>query len=80
MTAEPTAADRGKPVVVGGEPIGTVTEVRDGTVYVDPDFAHVPEPLRRRLGWVEGDRPYTIEAAAIAAVTRGAVRLRDDLR
>lgn len=80
MTAEVTKDDRGKPVVLGVEPIGTVTEVRGRTVYVDPDFAHVPEGLRRRLGWREGDRPYTIEVDAVAAVAGGAVRLRDDLR
>lgn len=79
MTAEPTEDDRGKSVLLGSEPIGTVTEVRGGTVYVDPDFANVPETLRRRLGWREGDRPYTIESEAVAAVAGGAVRLRDDL-
>lgn len=79
MTAEPTEDDRGKSVVLGTSPIGTVTEVRGRTVYVDPDFARVSESLRRRLGWREGDRPYTIEAEAVAAVAGGAVRLRDDL-
>lgn len=79
MTADLTDDDRGKTVVHGTERIGTVTDVRSGTAYVDVDFDHVPEGLRRTLGWQEGNPPYTIEEDAVTAVANAEVRLRDDL-
>lgn len=78
MTAELSDDDRGKTVVADTERIGTVTDVRGGTAYVDPDLDHVPDQLREALGWA-GDGPYTIDEDAITHVQNTEVRLRDDL-
>ena len=79
MTAELSDEDRGKTVVSGTERIGTVTDVRGGSAYVDPDFDHVPSQLKDALGWHENDEQYAIEEDAIEAVRNTEVRLREDL-
>lgn len=78
MTAELSDDDRGKTVVRGTERIGTVTDVRGGTAYVDPDLDHVPDDLRETLGW-DDDGEYAIDGDAVTAVENSQVRLRDDL-
>lgn len=78
MTVDLSEDDRGKTVVAGTERIGTVTDVRGGTAYVDPDFDHVPPELREALGW-DGDGPYTVDEDAITHVQNTEVRLRDDV-
>lgn len=78
MTAELSEDDRGKTVVAGTERIGTVTDVRGGTAYVDPDPDHVSDRLREALGWGEGDEPYTIDEDDVTHVANTQVRLRDD--
>lgn len=79
VTADLSEDDRGKTVVSGTERIGTVTDVRGGTAYVDPDFDHVSDGLADALGWSEGDDRYAIPEDAITAVQNAEVRLRDDL-
>ena len=79
MTAELSDDDRGKTVVRGTERIGTVTDVRGGRAYVDPDFDHVSEDLRETLGWDEDDDEYTIAEDDVTAVANGEVRLREGL-
>lgn len=78
MTAELSDDDRGKTVVAGTERIGTVTDVRGGTAYVDPDFEHVSERLREALGWAEGDDEHTVDEEDVTNVANSQVRLRDD--
>lgn len=78
MTAELSNDDRGKTVVADTERIGTVTDVRGGTAYIDPDLDHVPERLREALGWSANDDEYTIEEDDVTAVVNSQVRLRDD--
>ena len=79
MTAELSDDDRGKTVVRGTERIGTVTDVRGGTAYVDPDLDHVPDDLREALGWDDEDGEYTIDEGAVTAVENSQIRLRDGL-
>ncbi|WP_435180741.1 PRC-barrel domain containing protein [Halorussus sp. AFM4] len=79
MTAELSDDDRGKTVVSDTERIGTVTDVRGGTAYVDPDWDHVPEDLRDALGWAEGDDHHTIDEDAVTAVQNSQIRIREDL-
>lgn len=79
MTADLSEEDRGKTVVSGTERIGTVTDVRGGTAYVDPDFDHVPSQLREELGWSEGDEQYSVPENAIETVQNSEVRLREEL-
>lgn len=78
MTADLTQDDRGKTVVYQNNRLGTVTDVRSGTAYVDPDLDHAPDQLRDALDWTDGD-DYTIDENAITAVANDQVRLRDDL-
>lgn len=78
MTAELSNDDRGKTVVAGTERVGTVTDVRGGTAFVDPNFDHVPDRLREALGWEEGDDEYTIDEDDVTTVANSQVRLRDD--
>lgn len=79
MTAELSKDDRGKTVVSGTERIGTVTDVRSGTAYVNPDWNHVPEGLRDALGWEETDDDQPLDENAITEVRNDQVHLRDDL-
>ena len=78
MTAELSDDDRGKTVVAGTERIGTVTDVRSGRAFVDPDMDHVSESLCDALGWREGDDEYTIDEDDVTNVANSQVRLRDD--
>ena len=77
MTAELNQDDRGKTVAYQNNRIGTVTDVRSGTAYVDPDLDHVPDQLREELGWT--DEEYTIDEDRITRVANGQARLRDDV-
>lgn len=77
MTADLSQDDRGKTVVYQNNRIGTVSDVRSGTAYVDPDLDHVPDQLRDALGWT--DEEYTLDEDRITAVENGEVRLRDDI-
>ena len=77
MTADLSEDDRGKTVVYQNNRIGTVTDVRSGTAYVDPDLDHVPDQLRDALSWSEGE--YTLDEDRITAISNGQVRLRDDV-
>lgn len=79
MTADLSEEDRGKTVVSGTERIGTVTDVRSGTAYVDPDFDHVPSQLKEEFGWSEDDEQYSIPENAIETVQNSEVRLREEL-
>lgn len=78
MTADLNQDDRGKTVVYQNNRIGTVTDVRSGTAYVDPDFDHVPDPLAETLDW-DDDGDHTIDESAITAVENAEVRLREDI-
>ena len=77
MTAELSQDDRGKTVVYQNNRIGTVTDVRSGTAYVDPDLDHVPDQLRDRLGWTDDE--YTLSEDTVTAIQNGQILLRDDL-
>lgn len=72
-----TEEDEGKPVIdAGGEAIGMVEEVREGTAYVDPDPGIV-DRIRMKLGWGEADEEdYPIGEENIEEVTDDEVRLR----
>ncbi|NHN60918.1 MULTISPECIES: PRC-barrel domain containing protein [Halorussus] len=79
MTGELSDDDRGKTVVNDTDRIGTVTDVRGGTAYVDPDWDHLPEDLRDALGWSEGDDRHAIDEEAVTAVQNSQIRIREDL-
>ena len=76
MTADLSQDDRGKTVVYQNNRIGTVTDVRSGTAYVELDDSHVPEQLREAMDW---DDDQTVDEDAVAAVRNGQLHLRDDL-
>jgi hypothetical protein len=59
-----------------GEEVGTVTAVRDGTAYVDPDRGAF-EKLASRMGWVGvGGDAYPLPEASIERITGEEVHVR----
>lgn len=75
-----TDDDVGKTVVDGGgEEIGIVSAVEDGTAYVDPDPG-VTDRLKATLGWEDRDgENYPLRGEAVETVTDERVQLRSDL-
>jgi hypothetical protein len=59
-----------------GERIGTVTAVRHGTVYVDPD----PDTfgsIKAKLGWEDVDEDtYPLGESEVSGITDDGIRLR----
>lgn len=70
-----TEDDEGKSVVVEGEKVGIVSEVRGGTAYVDPDPS-ITESIKSKMGWGEADQEtYPIREDSVSEVTDDEVRL-----
>lgn len=70
-----TEEDEGKPVIAGGQQIGTLVAVEAGQAYVDPDPS-IAESLMAKLGWEEADADtYPIDEDSVAAVTDDEIRL-----
>lgn len=79
-TTEPrvmvTEDEEGKRVVdERGDGIGTVSAVREGTLYVDPDPG-LAGRVTSSLGWGDGDESYPIEEERIERVTDDTVEIR----
>jgi len=72
-----TEDDEGKQVVnTRGEKVGMVSEVRDGTAYVNPDPG-ITDSIRSRLGWGDADQDdYRLDRDRIATVTDDEIRLK----
>lgn len=72
-----TDKDVGKHVVnADGDRIGTVTEVRHGTAYVDPDPDMVDQ-IKAKLGWEDADEDtYPLQKNEVSEVTDDEIRLR----
>lgn len=72
-----TERDEGKRVVTSdGTELGIVTEVRDGTPYVDAD-PDVFDRVKTKFDWGEPDEDdYPLETADVAEVTDDEVHLR----
>lgn len=79
MTATASEQDRGKTVVHGTERIGVITDVQGEAVYVDPEWNHVHDELRDRLGWERGDDHHTFEESLVTDIRDGRAHLRDDV-
>lgn len=73
-----TDDDQGKAVVDShGEQIGMVTEVRDGTAYVNADPG-LSDTIRSKLDWGDADQDdYPLEESRIHTVTDDEIRLSD---
>lgn len=71
-----TDADVGKRVVNSkGKKVGLVTEIRNGTAYVDPDVSMF-DTIKAKLGWEDADEDaYPLQDAAVASVTDDEIRL-----
>lgn len=72
-----TDDDVGKRVVIsgGGDRIGVVQRVADGTAYVDPD-PDVFDAIQAELGWEDDDGDtYTLDESDVGEVTAEEVRL-----
>lgn len=70
-----TDDDEGKSVVVEGEKVGIVSEIRGGTAYVDPDPS-MTDSVKSKMGWGEADEEtYPIRDDSISDVTDDEVRL-----
>ncbi len=72
-----TEDDVGKPVVnEDGTEIGTVTAVRHGTLYVDPDPG-VFDEMKAKLGWEDvDDDSYPLQNDEVSMVTDDKIQLR----
>ena len=76
--SEITDGDQGKSVIDrNGDHVGIVSDVSDGTAYVEPDD-DVPGALKSKLGWGASEKDeYALREDAIDEVTEEAVRLRE---
>ncbi|MDZ5810630.1 PRC-barrel domain containing protein [Halorubrum sp. AD140] len=70
--------DEGKRVVNSrGKKIGMVTEVKNGTAYVDPDPG-IADSIRSRLGWGDADDDnYELESRRIDRITDDEIHLKN---
>jgi len=70
--------DTGKKVVNSrGEKIGMVTEVEDGTAFVNPDPG-IADRIASKLGWGEADEDdYELHSNRIHTITDDEIRLKD---
>lgn len=75
-----TEDDEGKDVVdSSGKEIGIVTEVRNGTAYVNADPG-ITDKIRSKLGWGDADEDdYALEKNRIDTITDGEIRLKKNL-
>lgn len=74
-----TGDEEGKVVKdANGDHIGTVTEVDEGTMYVEP-VPDVNATVRRVLGWNEESDGYPLRDQSIATISESVVRLRSNL-
>lgn len=71
--------DEGKTVVdASGEEVGTVADVRPGTVYVEPTSSLTDE-IAAKLGMGDSDEDmYRLDAESIETVTEDEVRLEEE--
>lgn len=70
-----TEDDEGKSVVVEGEKVGIVSDVRDGTAYVEPDPS-MTDSIKSKMGWGDVDEDtYPIHGDSIENVTDDEIRL-----
>lgn len=74
-----TNDDKGKRIVsADGDELGIVTDVRNDTIYVDPDPG-ITDTVMSRLGWKSADdENYPLEHSRIDAVTDDEIRLKPD--
>lgn len=73
-----TDDDIGKQVVIraGGDPLGIVQDVEDGTAYVDPD-PDLFDKVQVELNWGDSDEEtYLLDESDVAKVTNDEIRLR----
>lgn len=70
----------GKDVVdASGETVGIVSEVDDGTAYINVD-PHLSDRLLAKFNWGHASEDdYPVDASDVAAVDRNRITLLDDL-
>lgn len=80
MSATITETAVGKEVVdASGESVGIVSDVEDGTAYVNLD-PRLTDRLFAKLRWGHAsDDDYPIDASAVAAIDRKRITLREPL-
>ncbi|WP_137286510.1 PRC-barrel domain containing protein [Halorussus salinisoli] len=77
--AQFSESDEGKPVVMGDEKVGMVSEVKGGTAHVDPDPG-ITDKIKATLDWGDHDEDtYPLQENRVDAITDDEVRLRSDL-
>lgn len=79
MAAELSDDDSGKAVVNSNQRIGTITDVVEDTVYVDPNWNEVPADVMEGLDWDRSDDQHKIPESAFSGVQEDEAFLRDDL-
>jgi hypothetical protein len=75
-----TDDDEGKRVAdSSGQKIGMVTEVRDGTAYVNADPG-ITDTIRSKLGWGDADQDdYALQKGRIDTISDDEIRLKKNL-
>ena len=70
----------GKTVInAHGEEVGIVSEVRQGTAYIDPNPG-LTDKFKAKLGWEDSDAAdYPLQEAAVETVTDDEIHLRSNL-
>lgn len=70
----------GKTVInAHGDEIGIVSEVRQGTAYVDPNPG-ISDKIKAKLGWEEsGEKAYPLQEASVEEVAEDEIRLKSTL-
>lgn len=69
--------DEGKRVVnAKGKKVGMVTEVKNGTAYVDP-APGIADSIRSKLGWGDADSDdYRLESRRISKITDDEIQVK----
>lgn len=72
-----TEDDKGKSVVdSNGTKVGMISDVRNGSAYVDPDPG-ITDSIRSKLGWGEADEEdYRMESRRVEKVSDDEVHLK----
>jgi hypothetical protein len=75
-----TEDDEGKNVVdAHGEKVGMVSEVRNGTAYVNADPG-ITDSIRSKLGWGDASKDdYALKSTRVDTVTDDEIRLKSNL-
>ncbi len=74
--AQPTEDEIGKTVISGDEEVGLVSDVQDGTLYVEADPS-LTDRIKAAFEWGEAEESYPVEPDQIESISDDAVHIRE---